>query len=260
MNYIISLLLLLFVSFTATAQNYGERGEVRKGNRNYVNEEFAEAAEHYSKALEQAPKNFEAQYNYGCAMLKGGDTIVPIPLFEALAADSLLTKEQRAMSYYNLGNAQFAQQKLEEALESYKNVMRLDPTDVEAKYNYAYTKSLLQQQQDQQQDQNQDDSENQDDNQNENQDQQDQGDQNEDQNEDQNQDQNEDQQDQGDQNQDPQDQEQPQQDQQPQPQDGQISQQERDQMLDAIQAQEDKTQDDLKERARGVVIQGARNW
>ncbi len=264
MNYIISLILFFAVGLTtvttATAQNYGERGEVRKGNRAYVDEDFSAAAEHYAKALEHSPTNFEAQFNLGCAMLKGGDTTMTIPLFEMLAQDSLLTNRQRAESYYNLGNAQFAQQQLQEALESYKSAMRLDPDDVEAKYNYAYTKSLLQQQQDQSQDQNQDDSENQD----ENQDQQDQGDQEQeqeqnqdqqdqgDQDQDENQDQNQDQQDQG-------DQEQEQQEQQ-QPQDGQISEQEREQMLDAIQAQEDKTQDDLKERARGVVIQGVKNW
>ena len=31
-------------------------------------------------------------------------------------------------------------------------------------------------------------------------------------------------------------------------------------MLDAIQAQEDKTQDKLKEKARGMVIRGRKNW
>ncbi len=246
MNYVISLLLLLFVSVSASAQSYKERGEVRKGNRAYAEEDYATAQEHYTKALEYAPTSFEVRYNMGSAMLKGGDTLSSVTIFEELAVDSLFSEGQRAISHYNLGNAQFVQQKLEDALESYKNSMRLDPDDLEAKYNYAYTKKLLEQQppQDQNQDQEQNQDENEDQEQQDQEQNQDQGDQNEDQQDQQNQ---------------PQDQEQPQ-DQQQQPQDGEISKQEREQMLDAIQAQEDKTQDDLKERAKVVVGKGVKNW
>ena len=35
--------------------------------------------------------------------------------------------------------------------------------------------------------------------------------------------------------------------------------QEQEQMLDAIQAQEDRTQDKLKEK-QGVVVRGTKNW
>ena len=38
-----------------------------------------------------------------------------------------------------------------------------------------------------------------------------------------------------------------------------ISPQEQEQILDAIQAQEDKTQEKLKEK-RGVVVRGRKNW
>ena len=59
------------------------------------------------------------------------------------AADSLRTDEERAEAFYNLGNAQFKQQKYKEALESYKQSLRLNPADQQAKYNYAYTKRLI---------------------------------------------------------------------------------------------------------------------
>ena len=48
-------------------------------------------------------------------------------------------------------------------------------------------------------------------------------------------------------------------DQQGQPTPSGISPQEQQQMLDAIQAQEDKTQEKLKEKA-GVVVRGNKNW
>ena len=46
---------------------------------------------------------------------------------------------------------------------------------------------------------------------------------------------------------------------QPQPLPAGISEQEQQQMLDAIQAQEDKTQDKLKEK-QGVIVRGKKNW
>lgn len=237
-------ILLLCMTSGVSAQNMPERGEVRRGNKAYVKEEYAEAEEHYRRAVEASPESFEACYNLGSALVKGEKLEEAEKLLVALAADSLLADGDRSQAYYNLGNSQFAQQKLQEALENYKNAMRFDPNDVEAKYNYAYTKALLEQQ-DQDQDQDQQDQENQDQN-------QDQQDQNQDQENQDNQDQNQDQ-DQGDE----QEQEQPQ---QPEPQQSEISEQEQQQMLDAIQAQEDKTQEDLKERARGVVVPGAKNW
>ncbi len=208
--------------------------------------------EHYSKAMAIAPDNFEARYNLANALIKGKKMEGADPLLKALAADSLRSNTDRSEAFYNLGNSQFEQQKLEEALESYKDAIRLNPDDMEAKYNYSYVKTLLsQQQQDQNQDQqqDQDNKESGDEGDNEqNQDQQDQ-DQGEDQNDQQEQPQNQDE------NQD--EQEQPA---EPEPRDGEISEQELQQMLDAIQAQEDKTQEDLEEKARGVVVRGAKNW
>ena len=193
--------------------------------------------------------------------------IVPPPP----TADSTRTDQERAEAFYNLGNAQFKQEKYPEALESYKNSLRMNPADQEAKYNYAYTKRLLQKQQ------------NEDQNKDQNKDQQNSGGQ--DQNQDKNKDNNSDkdrQQDKGGEQQDQQDRqngqndpdkngqnpdEQPQDsdkpdsdDRQPgQPRENGISPEEQERMLDAIQTQEDKTQEKLKEKA-GVVVRGNKNW
>ena len=172
------------------------------------------------------------------------------------AADTLRTDDERAQAFYNLGNAQFKQQKYKEALESYKQSLRLNPSDQEAKYNYAYTKRLI------------DDDENggggggDDKNQDENKEQQGGQDR---QNGDQQKDdkgQGDDKEQQGDPQQNPAQPDKEQEgDQQgePQPVPAGISPQEQEQMLDAIQAQEDRTQDKLKEK-QGVVVRGSKNW
>ncbi len=244
MKYIISLL-LAFVTLSLSAQELPERGEVRRGNKAYLQEDYAAAAESYAKAMTYSPESFEPRYNLGNALFKAEKVEDAEKLLTEISADSLLSDLDRSAAYYNLGNTQFQQQKLEEALESYKNAMRFDPNDQEAKYNYAYTKAMMEQNdqnEDQQQDENQDQDQSED-NQDQNEDQNDQ-----DQESPENQDDNEDQ---GGEDEQPQEE---------QPQEPELSDQQQQQMLDAVQAQEDKTQEDMEERARGVVVPGAKNW
>ena len=272
----------------ATAQRMPERGLVRKGNRLFAKERYEHSSNAYREALQHDSTSFEARYDLANALIRmamadttayanpegsaakmsSGNLQQAEALLQAAAADSLQTAENRAEAYYNLGNAQFVQQKLQDALQSYRRSLVLNPNDMEAKYNYALTKKLLEQnQQNDQNQQNQDNQNNQNnqDNQNQNQpqnqpqggdDNQDKNDQNND-NQNQNQDQNKDnQQGGGDQNEDKK--EQPQQPKQP-PKSG-MSEEQQQQLLNAIQAQEDKTQDKLDEKAKGVIIKGKKNW
>ncbi len=219
-------------------------------------------------------------------------------LYEKIAADTLLTDVQRAEVYRNLGESLFAQQEYEAALNTFRESLRLNPKDKETKYNYVLTKRIVDQkravqQQNQDQNQNQNQNQNQDQNggggeNNENNQNNDNSDQNKDQNQDQNggddnqQDKNDQQ---GDNQQDKNDQQNGEGDgdkeqegendpnggndnregegdneeQNGAPQPKELSP-EKERMLDAIQAEEDKTQDKLGEKKRGVIIPGKKNW
>lgn len=270
----------------AAAQRMPERGLVRKGNRLFAKERYEHSSNAYREALQHDSTSFEARYDLANALIRmamadttayanpegsaakmsSGNLQQAEALLQAAAADSLQTAENRAEAYYNLGNAQFVQQKLQDALQSYRRSLVLNPDDMEAKYNYALTKKLLEQNQqndqnqqnnDQNQNQNQDQNQNQNQNQpqggDDNKDKNDQNDDNKDQNKDQNKD---NQQGGGDENEDKK--EQPQQPKQP-PKSG-MSEEQQQQLLNAIQAQEDKTQDKLDEKAKGVIIKGKKNW
>ena len=216
-------------------------------------------------------------------------------LYEKIAADTLLTDVQRAEVYRNLGESLFAQQEYEAALNTFRESLRLNPADKETKYNYVLTKRIVDQKRAVQQQQNQDQNQNQNQNQDQNQDQNggggennenNQNNDNSDQNKDQNQDQNggdDNQQDKNDQQGDNQqngegdgDKEQEgendpnggndnregegdNEEQNGAPQPKELSP-EKERMLDAIQAEEDKTQDKLGEKKRGVIIPGKKNW
>ncbi len=246
----------VFAPFAETAaQKMPERRLVRKGNRQFARERYDKSIESYTRALEAAPTSFEASYDLANAMFRAERYDSAEQTLKSVLADSTRSDIDRSEAVYNLGNAQFAQQKLKEALASYRAAMRLNPDDQEAKYNYAYTKHLLQQQEQQEQQEQQQNDKNKDDKNEEQQSQDNRQESDDGQNDSQN-----DPQQGGEQNR-PQDgasDDRSESEGQPQPQSG-ISEQEREAMLEAIQAQEDKTQDKLKEKT-GVLVRGGKNW
>lgn len=260
MYKLLYIILFLFATAGAQAQELPERSLVRKGNRQYNKGNYEQAIGRYEQALQAVAGQFEATYNLGNALYKAERFDRAEQTMQQAAADSLRADTERAEAFYNLGNAQFKQQKYKEALESYKQSLRLNPSDMEAKYNYAYTKRLLDQnkdgggggggddKKDQDKDQNKDQNDKGQQNPNQKGDQKDQKGNPNDQKGDQNQQQNPSQGDKEGKG-----------DQQGQPTPSGISPQEQQQMLDAIQSQEDKTQEKLKEK-QGVVVRGKKNW
>ena len=239
----LAIVAMLFVCGEVSAQQMRERGLVRKGNREFRREHFEKSVDSYQRALQHDSTCFEAKYDLASALYRTERYDKAEKTLLGIVNDTTRTELERGEVAYNLGNTQFAQQKYKEALSSYRQAMRCNPNDEDAKFNYAFTKRLIQQQEQQQQQQNQD--------------------QNQDQNKE-NQDKQNNQDQQNGQNQ--QDQQQPQnqdgkeeQQQGEQPQEGAMTPEQQEALLQAIQAEEDKTQDKLKEK-KGVLIRGSKNW
>ena len=248
MQKIIYIILFSLVVGGAQAQEQPERSLIRKGNRAFEKENYESSLERYEQAQKVAPTSFEAGYNMSNALYKMERYEKAGENLKKIIQDTLQVDSVRAHAHYNLGNTEFQQEKYQEALESYKQSMRLNPSDMEAKYNYAYTKKLIEDNQDKDKD-NKDQDKDQD---------KDKKDQDKDKG-----DQDKDQQDKDDQDkqdgQDDGEQDEKEGEGESQPQESGISPQEQEQMLDAIQAQEDKTQDKLKDK-QGVVVSGGKNW
>lgn len=288
-NILVTTALMLFTAGIAMAQYYPERRLVREGNEQFERLNYRNALNRYNEALEHDTTKYESLYNRANAYLQNmlanpADTTlkgeVANTLFEQIAADELLTKERRAEVLRNLGEGLFLQQNYEAALNSFRESLKLNPADREVKHNYILTKRIVdqkrqQQQQNQQNNQNQDQQQNQDQNQNndgnnhQNDNQQnDQNDkQDEPENNENNNDNNQGNEGDNDQNEKPEDEndngdqkgdEEEQEGEAPPP--SGISRDEQERMLDAIQAQEDKTNEKLKEGEKAYIIPGKKNW
>ena len=268
------------------AQHHPERGLVREGNEDFARRNYRSSLNRYNEALEHDSTCYEALYNRanGYHHLRRSNTQdstltaeVGFRHFERIAADTLLTAQQRAEVLRNLGESLFTEAKYEAALNAFRESLLLNPADDEVKHNYILTKRIVDQKRSQQQQQQQNDNQDQDQQQNQDQNnpqhnQQD-GDQSQDQQD--NQQQNDQEQNDGQEQQnDGQDEQNDGQDEQnggqDEKNDGQDESQggarpeelssDKERMLDAIQAEEDKTQDKLKEAQRAVVIPGKKNW
>jgi tetratricopeptide (TPR) repeat protein len=258
--YTLLVIATAFASGEVSAQKYPERRVAREGNRLYEEGDYGRSEVEYRRALEANPELGDANFNLAGALFKQQKYEEAARIYADFAQDSTATAQHLAEANYNLGNVMLAGQKTDEAIELYKQALRLNPSDQQAKYNLAYAKKMKREQQQQQQQQNQDqnqDNQERENNQNQNNDnsqnQQDkqEGQDNQEQKEDQDQQNNEG------------DKPQPDNGEKPQPsgeQEASITPHEAEQMLEAIQGEEDKTREKVNAKEVKGVARSGKNW
>ena len=245
------LLLVIFVPCLAFAQLAPERHDIRKGNKSYKNEDYEKAEVAYRHGLEKDSTSFGARFNLANALYKQDKHEQSEQLFESLKEQDV-DVAKKAKLFHNLGNSQLQQEKYEQSIESYKQSLRLNPTDDETRANLAYAQLMLQndeQQQNQGGNSKDKDDQNENDKKNNQENNQDNNGDNKDDKDEQNQDKQ--------QNQDNQEQKDNQQQQQQK-----ISSQDAQRILEAVQADEKQTQEKVqKEKAKALKRQKIeKNW
>ena len=130
-------------------------------NKAFENEEYEEALNEYEKVSEDYPNRPEPDYNSANALYRLEDyEQAEEELDRALGEvsnveDEILADSIAASTQFNLGNVLFQKEEYEEAIEAYKQVLRDNPDDEEAKHNLELALRQQQQQQEEQQQQQQ---------------------------------------------------------------------------------------------------------
>lgn len=127
-------LVIFFISKANGANAQSSNKLLREGNKFYKNEKYNNATESYSKALQKAPKDVRAYFNQGDALYKLNELDKAKELFNGVAKASTNTDIQ-ARAHYNIGNIHYKQEKWEESAKAYKQSLKLNPKDEDAKYN-----------------------------------------------------------------------------------------------------------------------------
>ncbi|MEZ4793409.1 MAG: tetratricopeptide repeat protein [Gelidibacter sp.] len=229
---------------------------VHQGNELVSEDKYVAAEMEYRKAISEQPNNVAGTYNLGNSYYQKGN--YDEALFrQQQAAKNATSKADKHKAYHNIGNILMKGKKCKEAVEAYKNALRNDPTDEETRYNLGIAKECAAQQKDENKDKEKDKKDD-------NKDQQDKKDQDKkDQDKgDQDQKDGQDQKDQGKPKDDKQDQgkgDQKKEPQQPQP--GQLSPQQIKNLLEAMNNQEQKTQEKINaEKTKGVKVRTDKDW
>lgn len=140
----------LLIASTATAMAQSDRQYIRDGNRLFRAGDYAGAEVAYRKAIEKNPRNPQAEFNLGNALLAQKKDSAAITSFEAatkLESNSL----RKAQAYHNIGVVCQGHKLYAEAIEAYKAALRLNPKDDTTRYNLELCKRQQRKQQQQQQ-------------------------------------------------------------------------------------------------------------
>ena len=125
--------------------NMSARRHVKQGNKQFQKRDFNEAETSYRKALEKNKENPQALYNLGNALLAQGQDTTAIKFFEQ-AAKVEKNPLRQSQSFHNLGTILQGRRMFGEAIEQYKQALRLNPNDDDARYNLVLCKHQLENQ------------------------------------------------------------------------------------------------------------------
>ena len=243
------IIILCFFSLSVIAQEKSDapkvvneklaRKYVREGNLLYNQQKFADAEVAFKKAIENNPTYETAKYNLGNAFSQQNRNKEAIAQYELLAKETK-DKEMRFKLMHNIGNNYYKEKEYQKSIEAYKNSLRTNPKDDETRYNLALAQKMLEDQQNKDKDKDKDQ-----DKKDDQQKDQDKQDQEKEEGEDEQDDKNN-----QDQNKDPKNPEDDKKEQQKQQQPGKLSPQQMQQLLEAMNNEEKKTQEKMNAKKR----------
>ena len=132
------------------------RNFIKEGNKLFREQHFADAEVKYKKALELDPNSEHAQFNLATTLIKQSGGANPTdensPAKEAISMFENLTNmgqtpEIVEKSYFNLGNIAFNSEQYAQSIEYYKNALRKNPANDQARDNLRLAQLKLQEQQ-----------------------------------------------------------------------------------------------------------------
>ena len=127
-----TLIVALLVASASFAQN--DRRYITQGNKLFRSGQFDKAEVAYIKAIEKNPRNPQAHYNLGNSLMAQKKDSAAVQSFQK-STELETSKIRKAMAYHNMGVVCQQHKMYGEAIEAYKNSLRLNPKDDATRYN-----------------------------------------------------------------------------------------------------------------------------
>ncbi len=148
------LVLLAVLAAVVPAAAQSGNAQLRSGNRYYKKKELDKSLQQYQSAVRQAPTNPTANYNLGNAQFRKNNYDEAARSYDA-SVQHTQDKGLQEKGYYNKGVAMIKQKKLQESIDAWKQALKLNAADADARENLEKALMQLKQQQQQQQQNNQ---------------------------------------------------------------------------------------------------------
>lgn len=107
---------------------------IRKGNKLYKKRDYDRSLLEYEQALKLDPQNALANFNFGNALFRKEKWEDAEKNFDNSLTNSK-ENDIRQKAFYNKGVSLTKQKKLEESIDAYKNALRLNSSDEDARIN-----------------------------------------------------------------------------------------------------------------------------
>lgn len=133
--------MLTALPFPAAAQS--PQKKVVEGNRLYQEEKYDQALNLYQDALLSLPENKRIRFNVANSLYRKKKFEEALKEYQQVVGAEELPLE--AETYFNMGNTLYRMGKLPESILAYQQALKLNPGDLDAKYNLEYVRRKLKQ-------------------------------------------------------------------------------------------------------------------
>ena len=147
------------LSMSMYSQTIESKLELKKGNEFFIKGDFEKSSNSYNNSLDADDNNLNSIFNSGNSSLMMGEYEEAREYFKTYISKSS-DKLDKSLAHYNLGNSflkqhqkevneggQNSAEHLQNAVNEYKQSLRHNPKDSDARYNLSYAMKLMQNQQ-----------------------------------------------------------------------------------------------------------------
>lgn len=134
---LIYILVLFYAAIFAQKKDFN----LPEGNNDFAKKQYAEAEANYRISKSNNAKRAAAAYNLGNAIYNQKQASEAKYAF-AKAIETTKDKNQKYSAYHNIGNVFMKEKEYGKAVEAYKNALRNNPNDEKTRYNFALAKKM----------------------------------------------------------------------------------------------------------------------
>lgn len=142
--FIMLVMAMLFVMRAGMVMAINARACVKDGNRLYEEKKYDQALTKYQDALLAEPKNEKIEFNIANSLYMKKKYEDALKAYQKVIGSNDINLE--GQTYFNIGNTLYRMGKLPESILAYQQALKLNPNDMDAKYNLEFVRKKLKEQ------------------------------------------------------------------------------------------------------------------